>query len=621
MIDTVIDFESYYDNVINVKKLGNYNYAELSHSYMVSIVNDEIQDVGTIAEMGNKYGRLFTDPNIQPWAANSNFDRTWFDKEYGFTANPWRCVLDVAACRQMPRTLAGAVKMVLGIKMDKTTRAEMQGVIYDTLDDKQKKKVLKYCLDDSIEALRLIRKLTPLTPVEEAVAMQTRQMSYRGIRVNYEQVDADKTRLHYLRHQAFKTIPWTVTDKPCSPIALAHYCKQFGIETPNSLAKDDEDFVFWADDMAKRYPQVSIAIKAMATWRRTNMLLKKCDALLARLRSDGRLPLELKYCGAPHTRRWSSVGFNIQNLDRTPVLVDELGAMFPHECVRDEKTGAMVHPGVWTRRWIIPDEGCIFGILDFCQIEPRCLAVETGNEALLQLVRQGFGMYEAYARNSLDWTGGNLKKENPKRYSSCKAQVIGLGYGCGHKKYRGVARKMANHIITPDQAKIDVHEFRGGNPLITNFWKVNNSMLESAHAQGGDTSLHIEMPTGELLSHYDITYRTAYDDESGKPKRSFASYKARGDVSAITYNVWGGVVVENRIQRYARDILADALVRCGQVGFQIGFHAHDEIIFQFDRSSAKADLEEAGKIMTTNPAWCPEVPIEIEGGLHEHYVK
>ena len=99
MIDTVIDFESYYDNVINVKKLGNYNYANLSQSYMVSIVNDEIQDVGTIAEMGNKYGRLFSDPNIQPWAANSNFDRTWFDKEYGFIANPWKCVLDIAACK------------------------------------------------------------------------------------------------------------------------------------------------------------------------------------------------------------------------------------------------------------------------------------------------------------------------------------------------------------------------------------------------------------------------------------------------------------------------------------------------------------------------------------------
>ena len=41
---------------------------------------------------------------------------------------------------------------------------------------------------------------------------------------------------------------------------------------------------------------------------------------------------------------------------------------------------------------------------------------------------------------------------------------------------------------------------------------------------------------------------------------------------------WGGKLVENIVQAYARDCLAVALLRLDAAGFKVVFHVHDEII-------------------------------------------
>jgi len=605
-IKTVIDWESYYDKEINVKELGNQNYAKIADGYMLGIANEEVQDVGTPEYIFNRYGDYLQRPDIEPWAANSNFDRAFTEEYFGFLSNPWRCVLDVGRGQQLPGNLAGLAKQTLGREIDKSMRDGMQGRVYDMLDDKQKQDMLDYCLADCTEALDIINKLPPLSPLEEKLALQTRNLNYRGLRINTELVEKDRQRLFHVRHEAFQAIPWTVSASPLSPKALQCFCDQWRIAVPKSLAKSDDAFNLWVADMIQNYPQVAKVLTAMRVWRHSNMLIKKADTLLARVTDAGRLPLDLIYCGAPHTRRWSSRGFNVQNLDRFPVLQQALAAIFPHEC---DENG--VHPGVWTRRWLVPDEGCVFGILDYSQIEPRCLASLSGNTQFLQLIREGFNPYEAYARLNLKWVGGELKTENEGLYKIAKAAVLALGYGCGAAKYRGAARAMAGLEISEEEAKVQVKDFRNANPEILKFWAQNDSLISNAGKNDGCQDIHVQMPSGEPLKHFNVASDT----------KGFNSYKAKGDTYARVFGLWGGVLCENRTQRFARDILGHTLGACEDAGIDTAFHAHDEGIFQLDKSSAKEDLEDIRKIMETNPPWCPEVPLGTDGGIYEHYVK
>jgi hypothetical protein len=84
---------------------------------------------------------------------------------------------------------------------------------------------------------------------------------------------------------------------------------------------------------------------------------------------------------------------------------------------------------------LIPRKGKRFCIIDLSQIEPRCLNWIICNEALLSKVREGMAIYEAFARTSSGWTGGNLKKADKKKYALAKANVLALGYGAGWKKF------------------------------------------------------------------------------------------------------------------------------------------------------------------------------------------
>jgi DNA polymerase len=97
------------------------------------------------------------------------------------------------------------------------------------------------------------------------------------------------------------------------------------------------------------------------------------EAIKRRIIPNGRLNCDLKYGGA-HTMRWTGGGgLNLQNLHKE------------------------AWQGIYLRSLLVPEPGKKFVICDLSQIEPRILAWMVGDEALLDLLRQGFGVYEAMA--------------------------------------------------------------------------------------------------------------------------------------------------------------------------------------------------------------------------------
>lgn len=117
------------------------------------------------------------------------------------------------------------------------------------------------------------------------------------------------------------------------------------------------------------------------------------------------LPIQLKYFGANATGRWSGDGGrNYQNLP-APHSLERLGL-----------------PDV--RRCLVPPENHKFIIADFSQIEARLMLWQAGDTEQLKMIESGVSVYEAHARKTMNWKGGDLKKEDAALYSLAKARVL-----------------------------------------------------------------------------------------------------------------------------------------------------------------------------------------------------
>lgn len=600
----IVDFETYYSKKdgISVTQQGNDNYVAAADPYIVSVVTDEVEFCGTIDQAREHFPDAFwQDADNEFYAANSNFDQAFAEKVGWKTAKPWKCVLDLGKFNQYPKYLAKLVEVVLKVKMDKAIRDEMDGVDYWQLPAERQQALIEYCLNDSVRTRELLHKLPPMTSVEDEIAAHTRLQNRRGVFINTDLVEADKTRLHEMRHLAFLKIPWHNEAKPLSPTAFAAHCNKNSIPAPSSLDKRDEE----CTNLMSNHPLLNEIIGNMRTYRRANTLLKKADTLMESVTPEGKLPLSLLYCGARHTRRWSSQGFNIQNLDREPVSVGN-------------------GQDVWSRRWIVPRPGKIFLCLDFSQIEPRCLNWLVGNEDLLSAIRAGYGIYEAYALAFKGWKGkpGTLKKENLARYTAYKSEVLGLGYGMGSAKYVNQAAKDGLRITLEESTAI-VKGFRNQNPRITGLWRQMDEVVKRA-VMSKSKVIELELPTGDYLRHFHVAATSKRNLETGKVKSSYRSFTIQGDFGrdSIQDRLWGGVLVENVVQRMARDVMAEASLNCEKAGLPVLWTSHDEVILELDDDASKMDArKEAEYIMSREPGWCEGLPLAVEGDFVTHYSK
>ncbi|MEI6194391.1 MAG: DNA polymerase, partial [Verrucomicrobiota bacterium] len=344
--------------------------------------------------------------------------------------------------------------------------------------------------------------------------------------------------------------------------------------------------------------------------RGSNSKLKKLKTMEANADENAIIPLDLIYCGARHTRRWSSVNINVQNLDARRVFEEEMGKLDYFRDNPDEQ------PGLYMREYFLPPVGKKFGILDFSQIEPRCANWIVRNDEMLDAMRAGYGIYEAHAKATMRWTGqpGTLK-QNKELYKYAKERVLSLGYGMGSDKFQATVKLKLGLDITAEEAKAQVDDFRATNRKIVGMWRRLDKLVQAAAmAQDRDYTLEMELPTGDKLTHFNV--RSA---KGG----GYESYTIKGEQSQQSHQprLWGGTLFENVTQRMARDILAEAILRVEDAGIPVVFHAHDELIVALDETTAEADFAETRRLMAIPPEWCADLPLSAEGGIFDHYVK
>ena len=630
--EAYLDVESFYSEEVSIRNRCMKYYMADSYAYLVSVVCGEFAWAGSFDELRKNAVALsyLMDPDRELYAVNSNFDQEWTERMIpelvGF-GKVWRCVSDYAAYHQYPRALDKLFFALTGKKLSKAERTQMKDVHWQEIMVFEQDRIRAYNINDNFAArhcLHALQKRGTMSATEEAVAAHTRMICRRGIKIDEEFIEKCRTALEWARHNVRQKLPWANTEPPLSVQAFNTFCCKHGTAPPANLRKGDADFSAWME----LNPKLAPMLRLRQQFELANRKLSHIEKMLSRS-YDGFFYPDILYCGAPHTRRFSSKassdgsqtgdsvhsGFNIQNMDRAPVLGDLLPEFFSPLPPLNKQTKQPL-PGIMLRNALVPREGKKFVVLDFAQIEPRSLYWLAGCEELLQKIRDGFSIYEAFARSVRMWDKPTPLKETADiaYYVLVKNAAIGSGYGMGGQKFARYAK------ISEDIAIPLIEKIRRNNPRVPAFWRqMQELIVESAYS---NDSLKIVMPNREKMLQFHVeSYMRAFAD--GETRQAYRAEKVYGEREKKPgqNDIYGAKLVENVTQRLARDLLAEAVLKIEAAGMPVCFHAHDEVILEVDESDAGDALVEARRLMEEVPEWAAGLPIEASGGLFDRYCK
>ena len=245
---------------------------------------------------------------------------------------------------------------------------------------------------------------------------------------------------------------------------------------------------------------------------------------------------------------------------------------------------------------------------DLSQIEPRILHWLAGDLDFLSLVRGGIDLYEAHGRASgLYDEVEPMKDFAPGLRHLCKARTLGLGYGCGAKRFSQVAHALTGGKLDLSfaAARKEVMSYRKQNPLVLKLW----DQLDEAVRW----FLERDEDVGEILT------------PNGKPIKYFNLREKSGELLASTIpgagdkKLFGGLLAENLVQATAREVFAEALIKIEAMGLPICLHVHDSVTVEVAENEGERALEALVQALSEPPAWADGLPLAAEGEIKGHY--
>ena len=347
---------------------------------------------------------------------------------------------------------------------------------------------------------------------------------------------------------------------------------------------------------------------------------------------DRRVRGAFVFAGGAATGRASSYGAQVHNFPRKSAKVP---AEVRHAMVRGHNLVPRFGPRVtdvlkqMLRPAMIPSPGHSFVVADWSAIEGRVnpwLASSPAGDAKLDIYRNGLDPYIFNAAATYGATYDAIKAEyeageTDKRMVG-KVQELALAFGGGVGAFAAMGRVYGVRFEEA-QARRIVDSWRRANPWASAFW----SDLERAYMSAMRHPGH-EFTAGRITYVYDRQHLW-YMLPSGRvlcyPYAKFegehltyakAAWKPAADATEWPRaRLWPGLSCENVTQSTAHDVLRVALRQCEGVVL----HVHDEIVLETSEPEvAKAELE---RIMTTPPAWAPDLPLAVEAKVMERYGK
>lgn len=385
-----------------------------------------------------------------------------------------------------------------------------------------------------------------------------------------------------------------------------------------AFAKDDLDFTelphrpeAWSADLdlgraadveklaarAARLQQlveVRLAVKSTTTVTRAQRFLTAGAGGAA-------LPAGYAYYRA-HTGRWGGTNkMNLQNLTRGGAL----------------------------RLSILAPPGHLLVVGDSGQIECRVNAWLWGQSDLLAAFRAadaGLGR-DAYCNFGDTIYGRTITRDDKVERFVAKVGVLGLGFQMGPPKFQMTLAKGALGgppvYFDLERCKGIVNAYRRKNAQIAHGWERCSRIIEDmAAGRSGRWSCirweagKIWLPNGMALHYPGLAQHIG---EQGWPEWSYAGR------NGMRKKIYGGLLCENIVQALARIIVAEQLllVTQGRNGpaRRLVMITHDEGVLCVKKASGAAALKQLLGALRTPLAWCPDLPLNAEGGFAANYSK
>lgn len=628
-----IDIETYSSE--DLTETGVYRYAEapdftiLLFAYAFDDGEIRVMDLASGEELPEDVRLALADPHVIKTAYNANFERTCLAAYLHMPMPPeqWRCSMAAAAELGLPQTLAGAAE-ALGIPEQKDARGEAL-IRYFSKPCKptdanggrtrnlprhapEKWEIFKeYCRQDVAVERAIKKKLRrfPLPEREQRLWTLDQRILDRGVCT-----DMTLARNAVRFHNAYR-------DKCTAELQAIT-----GLENANSVAQMKR----WIEERTgKAVPSLDkTSLKALRestedeTLKRALALraetaktsVKKYDAITRSVCGDGRIRGLLRFYGANRTGRWTGRILQVQNLPQNHMPDIGLARALVQE--GDYETFRLLYPVPQTlseliRTTLVPSEGRRFIVSDFSAIEARVIAYLAGEQWRMKVFADDGDIYCASASQMFrvpvekHGVNGHLRQKG-------KIAELALGYGGGPAALASMgALEMG---LAEEELPELVKMWRASNPAITAFWRdVERAALDAVRGIPSRLAhgLSFQREAGILFIGLPSGRRIAYvKPEIGRNRFGGESITYMGmDQKSRKWarlETWGGKLAENIVQAFARDCLAESMLRLEEKGFEIVFHVHDEVVLDVPNGtgSAKMIADEMGK------------PIPWAEGLH-----
>lgn len=414
-----------------------------------------------------------------------------------------------------------------------------------------------------------------------------------------------------------------------------------------------DQYLYCGADRTGRWSAGGVQLQNITAKGPKSMWCGECN------KAFGRAQLTQADCGCPRCGQWADIE---EMSDWTIEGVEN--------AIEDIRTGDLAHV---ERIWDDPIAvlcGCLRGLFqaasgkeficcDFSAIEAVAAACLSRCQWRIEVFSGHGKIYEASAAKA---TGTPLEEileykrqhgmHHPARKTIGKVRELAGGYGGWINAWKNFG---ADAFMTDDEIKTDVLKWREESPEIVEMWGGQfrwcgpgkwDYRPELFGLEGA--AINAILHPGQCFSHIDITYGM-HDDvlfcrlPSGRflhyhrPRLAQATDKLnRGPACSITFEgynsnaakgpvgwhrmeTYGGRLFENVVQAVARDIQAEALLRCEARGYPIVMHTHDEGTAEVPEGFGS--VEEMAAIMSEPPEWAAWWPLRAAGWRHSRYQK
>lgn len=631
-----IDIETYSD--VDLTKSGVYAYCDspqfeiLLFAYAFDDEETQIIDLACGERLPKRVLAALEDPTVIKTAFNAAFERTCISKHLGKRLPPvgWQCTAVQSAMLALPLSLDG-VGEVLDIQRKKlkegadlvrffstpckATKANGGRTRNRPSDNPEKWERFKtYCIRD-VDAEREIRhKLRnyPISDSEILLYQMDQEINDRGILVDQELVkNAILCDTQYRETVTARAYELTGLDNPNSPAQIKGWLNERGMEVDSLDRKAVKSMISDAGGEILEVLQLRLLMAKTS--------VKKYEAIERSVCSDGRCHGLLQFYGANRTGRWAGRLVQVQNLPQNHIVDLELA----RHLVKNEQFDLidMLYdstPGVLSeliRTAFVPKEGTRFVVADFAAIEARVLAWFSGEQWRLDTFAEGGDIYCASASQMF---GVPVEKHGENAHLRQKGKIAELALGYGGSVGALTSMGALEMGMQEEELQPLVNQWRSSNPHITKFWwdvdaAAVKAVRERTSVPYGNLCftyrsgiLFVTLPSGRTLSY--IKPRMAQN----RFGRESLSYEGVGESKKwMRIETYGPKLVENIVQATARDLLAQAMLRLRDAGFDIVMHIHDEAVLEVQKGVSS--VEEICRIMAVAPDWAAGLPLRADG--------